>query len=96
MYLASSVALGDLCVAPKDYLLHKSPPNLQVEVLKYYLACDPSHMNPFTQKLREAQRAVDAMAANLIVVNKIADELYRATLEQRLRVLVNDIGVTKE
>lgn len=33
VYLASSVALGDLCVAPDDFLRHVSPPTLQVNFL---------------------------------------------------------------
>lgn len=59
------------------------------------MRCEPSHMNPFTQRLREAQRGVDAMTANLLVVTRIAHELYKQPdLEQRLLILTKDINYT--
>lgn len=67
----------------------------QPEVLKYYMRCEPSHTNPFTQRLREAQRGVDAMTANLAVVAKLADQLYHKNdLHPRLDILTKDINLT--
>lgn len=59
------------------------------------MRCEPSHTNPFTQRLREAQRGVDAMTANLAVVAKLADQLYHKNdLHPRLDILTKDINLT--
>lgn len=63
--------------------------------MKYYLRCEPSHMNPFTQRLREAQRGVDAMTAKLSEVAKLAEQLYhKSVLHPKLDILTKDINLT--
>ncbi|XP_046736870.1 protein tweety [Diprion similis] len=92
LYLATSVALGDLCVAPDDYLTRAVPSTLASEVLSYYTHCESTRSNPFTQRLRDGQRAAVNMRQNLNIVTQLADDLFKnQQLQPRLSSLMTDV-----
>ncbi|XP_049775887.1 protein tweety isoform X1 [Schistocerca cancellata] len=90
IYLASSVALGDLCVAPEAFLEREAPGTTQAEILTYYVRCEGSRANPFSQRLQAGQRAVQAMGAGLSLVGRIARELYDAGKLHPLDMLITE------
>ncbi|CAL7935467.1 unnamed protein product [Xylocopa violacea] len=90
LYLATSVALGDLCVSPDGYLTRVVPPTLASEVFSYYTQCENIRTNPFTQKLRDGQSAVTNMRENLNVVTKLALELFK---DQQLQPKLNSLSI---
>ncbi|XP_023288097.1 protein tweety isoform X2 [Orussus abietinus] len=91
LYLATAVALGDLCVAPDGYLARAVPSTLASEVLSYYTHCENARSNPFTQRLRDGQRAVLNMRQNLNVVTPLAVGLYTdQQLQPELNGLMTD------
>ncbi|XP_072751916.1 protein tweety isoform X1 [Anoplolepis gracilipes] len=93
LYLATSVALGDLCVSPDGYLSRAVPSTLASEVLSYYTHCENTRSNPFTQRLRDAQRAVDNMRHNLNSVTRLAIELFKdQQLQPKLSSLSTDVN----
>ncbi|XP_011265878.1 protein tweety isoform X2 [Camponotus floridanus] len=93
LYLATSVALGDLCVSPDGYLSKAVPSTLASEVLSYYTHCENTRSNPFTQRLRDAQRAVGNMRHNLNSVTKLAIELFKdQQLQPKLSSLSTDVN----
>lgn len=55
LYLASSVALGDLCVAPDKFVEDQASMEATKEILRYYTSCERARANPFTQRLREGK-----------------------------------------
>lgn len=65
VYLASTVALGDLCIAPDRYLASEASPWVPPEVLLHYTHCEAARANPFTQRLREAKQALDTTRKEL-------------------------------
>lgn len=77
LYLAISVALGDLCISPDNYLTRAVPSTLAAEVLSYYTQCESMRNNPFTQRLREGQTAAGNMRASLITAERIALDLFK-------------------
>lgn len=77
LYLATSVALGDLCMSPDGYLSRAVPSTLASEVLSYYTHCENTRSNPFTQRLRDEQRAVTFMKQNLKTVTQLANDLFK-------------------
>lgn len=77
LYLATSVALGDLCVSPDGYLTRAVPSTLASEVLSYYTHCESTRSNPFTQRLRDGQRAATNMRQNLNIVTRLAEDLFK-------------------
>lgn len=89
LYLATSVALGDLCVSPDGYLSRAVPSTLASEVLSYYTHCENTRSNPFTQKLRDAQRAVGNMRQNLNIVSRLAVDLFK---DQHLQPKTNSLA----
>lgn len=91
LYLATSVALGDLCVSPDGYLTRAVPSTLASEVLSYYTHCESARSNPFTQRLRDGQRAVANMRTNLNDVTRIADGLFK-NQQPRLSSLMTDVN----
>lgn len=93
LYLATSVALGDLCVSPDGYLSKAVPSTLASEVLSYYTHCENTRSNPFTQRLRDAQRAVGNMRHNLNSVTRLAIELFKdQQLQPKLSSLSTDVN----
>ncbi|XP_070155612.1 protein tweety isoform X2 [Polyergus mexicanus] len=93
LYLATSVALGDLCVSPDGYLSRTVPSTLASEVLSYYTHCENTRSNPFTQRLRDAQRAVGHMRHNLNSVTRLAIELFKdQQLQPKLSSLSTDVN----
>ncbi|XP_048510852.1 protein tweety [Athalia rosae] len=92
LYLATSVALGDLCVSPDGYLTRAVPSTLASEVLSYYTHCESTRSNPFTQRLRDGQRAAVNMQTNLKIVTQLADDLFKnLQLQPRLSSLKTDV-----
>ncbi|XP_011698171.1 PREDICTED: protein tweety isoform X2 [Wasmannia auropunctata] len=93
LYLATSVALGDLCVSPDGYLTRAVPSTLASEVLSYYTHCENTRSNPFTLRLRDTRRAVDNMRHNLNTVTKLALELFKdQQLQPKLSSLSTDVN----
>ncbi|GFG32829.1 hypothetical protein Cfor_06329 [Coptotermes formosanus] len=93
LYLATAVALGDLCIAPDAFLEREVVTTPKADILSYYIRCDQSRNNPFFQRLLQGQQAVKAMSSNLVTVARIAKELYKPTeLHPKLDVLTTDIN----
>ncbi|XP_043490689.1 protein tweety isoform X6 [Polistes fuscatus] len=95
LYLATSVALGDLCVSPDGYLTRSVPSTLASEVLSYYTHCENTRTNPFTQRLRDGQRAAGNMRQNLNTVSRLATELFKEQHDQlkpKLSSLLTDVN----
>ncbi|XP_044004265.1 protein tweety-like isoform X2 [Aphidius gifuensis] len=97
MYLSISVALGDLCISPNNYLTNNLPSTLSSEVLNYYTNCENMRNNPFTQRLREGQAAAVNMRTSLLTAERIALDLFKdrqlGTKLNSLRTDVNKINV---
>ncbi|XP_024938830.1 protein tweety isoform X3 [Cephus cinctus] len=93
LYLATSVALGDLCVSPDGYLTRAVPSTLASEVLSYYIHCETTRNNPFTQILREGHRATSSMRTNLNIVTRLSVELFKdQQLQPKLSSLLTDVS----
>lgn len=93
LYLATAVALGDLCMGPDGFLEREAATTPKADILSYYIRCDQSRTNPFFQRLRQGQNAVKEMSSNLVTVARIAKELYKpAELHPKLDVLTTDIN----
>ncbi|CAK9802723.1 Protein tweety [Anthophora plagiata] len=97
LYLATSVALGDLCVSPDGYLSRAVPSTLTSEVLSYYTHCENTRINSFTQRLRDGQAAVSDMRENLNIVTRLALELYKGRqLQSKLNSLSIDVNTVNK
>lgn len=70
LYLSTSVAVGDLCIDPADYLVSEAPNELPTEVLLYYTQCEIARSNPFTQRLRESQNAINNARSAMTTVSR--------------------------
>ncbi|XP_054012928.1 protein tweety isoform X3 [Hylaeus anthracinus] len=93
LYLATSVALGDLCVSPDGYLVRAVPSTLPSEILSYYTHCENTRNNPFTQKLRDGQQTVAEIKQNLHIVTKLAIDLFKdQQLQPKLTSLSTDVN----
>ncbi|KAF5284542.1 hypothetical protein FQA39_LY16992 [Lamprigera yunnana] len=93
IYLASSVALGDLCVAPEKFLEEEASPELPREILRYYTSCERARANPFTQRLREAKSSIEGLRAVVTRMKKPANDLYPGKgLEPIFISLLNQIN----
>lgn len=77
IYLASTVALGDLCIAPDRYLASEAAPLIPPEVLLHYTHCETSRANPFTQRLREIKQALDTIRREQSILKPMASDLFR-------------------
>uniref|UniRef100_A0A1B6E9B8 Protein tweety homolog n=1 Tax=Clastoptera arizonana TaxID=38151 RepID=A0A1B6E9B8_9HEMI len=95
IYLTSSVALGDLCISPNDFVIHKSPPSLQTDILEYYTTCDKTRNNPFSVVVRKGTLAIDNVSSNLNAVSKLAKELYPQSSHE-LDVLTKEVNLAKK
>ncbi|KAG5870615.1 hypothetical protein JTB14_001412 [Gonioctena quinquepunctata] len=97
VYLASGVALGDLCMAPDKFVEDQASSDLSKEILKYYTNCERARANPFTQRLREAKTTVDNMRVNLGNMIKPAEYLFpRKGLDTKFSSLRNDINAAEK
>ncbi|XP_011500029.1 PREDICTED: protein tweety [Ceratosolen solmsi marchali] len=93
LYLASSVALGDLCVSPDSYISKTAPSTVAAEVFIYYTHCESGRTNPFMYQMREAKQATDHMRRSLELVKQLANYLFKdEKLLSRLTSLTNDIS----
>ncbi|XP_016772721.1 protein tweety isoform X2 [Apis mellifera] len=90
LYLATSVALGDLCVSPDGYLTRAVPSTLASEVLSYYTHCENTRSNPFSHKLNDGQIAASNMKENMNTVTRLALELFK---EQQLQPKLNSLSI---
>lgn len=70
LYLSSSVAVGDLCMDPAEYLVSQKPRNLPSDILLYYTQCESIRSNPFTLKLRESQNALNNARSAMNIVSR--------------------------
>lgn len=70
LYLSSSVAVGDLCMDPANYLVSQAPNDLPTEVLLYYTQCESVRSNPFTLRLRESQNAINNARSAMNIVSR--------------------------
>lgn len=70
LYLSSSVAVADLCINPSDYLASEAPNELPTDVLLYYTECEDGNVNPFTQRLRESQNAINSARSAMSTVSR--------------------------
>ncbi|XP_012347428.1 protein tweety isoform X2 [Apis florea] len=90
LYLATSVALGDLCVSPDGYLTRAVPSTLASEVLSYYTHCENTRSNPFSHKLNDGQIAASNMKENMNTVTRLALELFK---EQQLQPKLTSLSI---
>lgn len=93
VYLASSVALGDLCTAPDKFLEDEASPGLPKEILRYYTSCERARANPFTQRLREAKSSIEGLRTVVTKMRKPATDLFpKKDLDQAFIPLLNQIN----
>lgn len=96
IYLSVSVAIGDLCADPAEYLVSQSPSGLPPDVLLYYTQCESFRSNPFTQRLRESQTAISSARNSMATVSKVSLALFKkAGLSPKLSSIVSDL-ITSE
>lgn len=97
IYLALSVALGDLCISPDAYIESESPRAVQTDIVEYYMSCEESRTNPFNVVVLKANRAVDAVSYSLSVVARLSKQLYPPSqLHPRLDVLTTEVNLAKK
>lgn len=93
LYLSSSVAVGDLCINPADFLVSMSPRDLPTNVLLHYTQCEPGHTNPFTQRLRESQNSLNNARSAMATVMKISLVLFKSSgLQPKLGAVNADLN----
>lgn len=94
VYLAGTVALSDLCMAPDRYVEDEAGTDgLVKEILRYYTSCERARANPFTQRLREAKNAIENERKALNVLKRPAMELFpRLGLEPKFSLLLNQVN----
>lgn len=95
IYLSTSVAVGDLCMDPADYLVSEAPSELPTEVLLYYTQCEMARSNPFTQRLRESQNAINNARTAMITVGKISKVLFSADVEPKVSAVHADLNISE-
>lgn len=93
LYLSSSVAVGDLCMDPADFLVSQAPSNLPTDVLLYYTQCESIRSNPFTQRLRESQNAINNARSGMHIVSRISLVLFKSSgLQPKLGAVTADLN----
>ncbi|KAL1494107.1 hypothetical protein ABEB36_009758 [Hypothenemus hampei] len=93
IYLASTVALGDFCMAPEKFLENQASTELSKEIVRHYLNCERARANPFTQRLREAKTTLENMRIELSLLKPLAFQLFpKKGLEQKFNSLKNEIN----
>lgn len=94
VYLSSSVALGDLCIAPDKFVGDQAATELSKEILRYYTTCERARANPFTQRLREAKTTIENVRSNLNSLRHPAMHLYPGkSFDIKLSSLKNEINM---
>lgn len=79
-------------MAPELFLEKEVPSSMQADILAYYVRCEGSRANPFTQRLQAGQRAVQAMGVGLGLVGRVAREVYDAAELHPLDMLLTERG----
>ncbi|XP_030381329.1 protein tweety [Scaptodrosophila lebanonensis] len=93
LYLSSSVAVGDLCISPAEFLVSTAPRDLPTNVLLHYTQCEPGHTNPFTQRLRESQNSLNNARSAMATVMKISLVLFKSSgLQPKLGAVNADLN----
>jgi len=96
IYLSVSVAIGDLCADPAEYLVSQSPSGLPADVLLYYAQCESHRANPFTQRLRESQTAINSARNSMNIVSKYSVQLFKkAGLQPKLSSVISDLNTSE-
>lgn len=96
LYLSTSVAVGDLCMDPADYLVSEAPNELPTEVLLYYTQCETARSNPFTQRLRESQNSINNARSAMNIVSKISLVLFKSSgLQPKLGAVMADLNISE-
>lgn len=95
IYLSVSVAIGDLCADPADYLVTQAPPGLPSDVLLYYTQCESIRSNPFTQRLRESQTAINSARNSMNIVTKVSLGLFKKLPQPKLSSIVSDLNTSE-
>jgi protein tweety len=96
LYLSTSVAVGDLCTDPAEYLVTESPRELPAEVLLYYTKCESLRSNPFTQRLRESQNSINNARNAMLIVSRVSLVLFReADLGPRVSSVTSDLNTSE-
>lgn len=75
-FLASTVALSDLCMAPEKFIESQATTELSKDILRHYLNCERARANPFTQRLREAKTTLENMRIELSLLKPLAFQLF--------------------
>lgn len=93
IYIASSVALGDLCMSPEKFIEDQGSTELSKEILRYYTSCERARANPFTQRLREAKTAIENVRSNLQKLRTPATDLFpKKGLDPKFSSLKNEVN----
>lgn len=96
IYLSMSVAMGDLCAEPAEYLVSQSPSGLPPDILLYYTQCESFRSNPFTQRLRESQTAISSARNSMTTVSKVSLSLFKkAGLQPKLSSIISDLNTSE-
>ncbi|CAB0042423.1 unnamed protein product [Trichogramma brassicae] len=94
LYLASSVAIGDLCVSPEAYLTRNGS-SAFARIVPYYTQCDPSMSNPFTRELRDVKQSIEHSRRNIEHIRQYANYLFKdeqLQLQPRFSSLTSDVN----
>lgn len=92
MYLATSVALGDLCMSPDGFFISMTADTDDSKVVSYYLQCESTLNNPFTRKVREGVNATINMRNNLNSMKQLAEQLYKDQQSTKLVSISSEIN----
>lgn len=93
VYIASGVALGDLCMSPDKFIEDQGSTELSKEILRYYTICERARANPFTQRLREAKTSIENVRTNLQKLRLPATYLFpKKGLDTKFSSLKNEIN----
>jgi protein tweety len=97
IYLSVSVAMGDLCADPAEYLVSQSPSGLPADVLLYYTQCETARANPFTQRLRESQTAISNARNSMNIISRISVNLFKQKpgLTPKLSSVISDLNTSE-
>ncbi|XP_059617220.1 protein tweety [Phlebotomus argentipes] len=96
LYLSTSVAVGDLCIDPAEYLASEAPHEMPTDVLLYYTQCESVRSNPFTQRLRESQNSINNARTAMSTVSKVSLVLFKsAGLQPKLGAVTADLNLSE-
>lgn len=96
IYLSTSVAVGDLCIDPADYLVSQAPSELPADILLYYTQCESARSNPFTQRLRESQQSINNARVAMNAVSRISLQIFKnAGLQPKLGAVTADLNTSE-